>query len=124
MMRLGGSLDRYGALPVDILPSVVVCTLNGLLYLWSIKIMHRGTSSKEYNCNYLIDMKPSNVLVNTEGRVKLCDLGVSRELQNTIAQAQTYVGTCVYMAPEKLAGEQYTIQSDIWSFGLTILEVL
>jgi serine/threonine protein kinase len=85
--------------------------------------MHRGTSSKEYNSNYLTDMKPSNVLVNTEGRVKLCDLGVSRELQNTIAQAQTYVGTCVYMAPEKLAGEQYTIQSDIWSFGLTILEV-
>ena len=49
-------------------------TVSGLHYLWSsLKIMHR-------------DVKPSNVLVNTKGEVKLCDFGVSIQLEKSIAK--------------------------------------
>uniref|UniRef100_A0A4W3JU00 mitogen-activated protein kinase kinase n=1 Tax=Callorhinchus milii TaxID=7868 RepID=A0A4W3JU00_CALMI len=83
--------------------------VKGLTYLWSLKILHR-------------DVKPSNMLVNTRGQVKLCDFGVSTQLVNSIAK--TYVGTNAYMAPERISGEQYGIHSDVWSFGISFMEVL
>lgn len=67
------------------------------------------------------DIKPSNILVNSRGSIKLCDFGVSGELINSIAD--TFVGTSTYMAPERIQGERYTVKSDVWSFGLTIMEL-
>ena len=71
--------------------------------------------------------------------MKLCDFGVARVLHNDFSVARTYVGTKAYMAvrllivkcqrtdvvlqPEKRFGDEYTIQSDIWSFGVTVIEV-
>jgi len=67
------------------------------------------------------DIKPSNILVNSRGGIKLCDFGVSGELVNSIAD--TFVGTSTYMAPERIQGEKYTVKSDVWSFGLSIMEL-
>jgi mitogen-activated protein kinase kinase len=67
------------------------------------------------------DLKPSNVLVNSRGQIKLCDFGVSSELEGSVAD--TFVGTGTYMAPERIQGAQYTIKSDVWSFGLTLMEL-
>lgn len=67
------------------------------------------------------DIKPSNILINSRGSIKLCDFGVSGELVNSIAD--TFVGTSTYMAPERIQGEKYTVKSDVWSFGLTIMEL-
>lgn len=67
------------------------------------------------------DIKPSNILVNSRGYIKLCDFGVSGELVNSVAD--TFVGTSTYMAPERIQGEKYTVKSDVWSFGLTIMEM-
>lgn len=67
------------------------------------------------------DIKPSNILVNSRGGIKLCDFGVSGELINSIAD--TFVGTSTYMAPERIQGEKYTVKSDVWSFGLSIMEL-
>lgn len=88
---------------------VAEATLNGLTYLY-IKhhIMHR-------------DIKPSNIVVNSRGNIKLCDFGVSSELVNSVAD--TFVGTSTYMAPERIMGDKYTVKSDVWSFGLTIMEL-
>ncbi|KAG7283803.1 hypothetical protein CRUP_034427 [Coryphaenoides rupestris] len=69
---------------------------------------------------FMDDVKPSNMLVNTRGQVKLCDFGVSTQLVNSIAK--TYVGTNVYMAPERLSGEQYGIHADVWSVGISFME--
>jgi mitogen-activated protein kinase kinase len=67
------------------------------------------------------DIKPSNVLINSRGEIKLCDFGVSSELENSVAD--TFVGTGTYMAPERIQGSPYTVKSDVWSVGLTLMEL-
>ncbi|EDO40740.1 predicted protein [Nematostella vectensis] len=104
----GGSLDMYGSIPEPVLGRIAVAVVKGLAYLWGLKIMHR-------------DVKPSNILVNTRGQVKLCDFGVSRQLVNSIAT--TYVGTNAYMAPERILGDEYSILSEVWSLGVSLLEM-
>ncbi|XP_067104877.1 dual specificity mitogen-activated protein kinase kinase 5 isoform X1 [Osmerus mordax] len=104
----GGSLDVYRRIPEQVLGRIAVAVVKGLTYLWSLKILHR-------------DVKPSNMLVNTQGQVKLCDFGVSTQLVNSIAK--TYVGTNAYMAPERISGEQYGIHSDVWSVGISFMEL-
>lgn len=67
------------------------------------------------------DLKPSNILLNSKGEVKLCDFGDSVELINS--KAGSVVGTIGYMAPERIQGHHYTITSDVWSFGVTMMEL-
>ncbi|EIN11844.1 kinase-like protein, partial [Punctularia strigosozonata HHB-11173 SS5] len=83
--------------------------LQGLAYLHSKKTIHR-------------DIKPSNILLSREGVVKLCDFGVSGELVNS--HAGTFTGTSFYMAPERISGHEYTIRSDVWSTGISLLELV
>ncbi|PCH43778.1 kinase [Wolfiporia cocos MD-104 SS10] len=83
--------------------------LQGLAYLHKMKTIHR-------------DIKPPNVLLTREGVVKLCDFGVSGELVNSVAG--TFTGTSLYMAPERLSGLEYTIRSDVWSTGISLLELV
>ncbi|GEQ66952.1 hypothetical protein JCM33374_g615 [Metschnikowia sp. JCM 33374] len=57
------------------------------------------------------------------GEFKLCDFGVSRQLTNSVAVADTFVGTSMYMAPERIQGLTYGVKSDIWSMGLMLVEL-
>lgn len=77
--------------------------------MWSIKLTR-------------VDIKPSNILLCRNGQVKLCDFGVSGEF-GTKGDANTFIGTSYYMAPERITGQSYTITSDVWSLGVTLLEV-
>ncbi|KAF8151661.1 kinase-like domain-containing protein [Crassisporium funariophilum] len=83
--------------------------LQGLAYLHTKKTIHR-------------DIKPSNILLSREGIVKLCDFGVSGELVDSIVG--TFTGTLFYMAPERISGGDYTVRSDVWSTGISILELV
>ncbi|KAJ7485836.1 kinase-like domain-containing protein [Mycena latifolia] len=83
--------------------------LQGLAYLHTKRTIHR-------------DIKPSNILLSREGIVKLCDFGVSGELVESIAD--TFTGTSCYMAPERIHGRHYTIRSDVWSTGISLLELV
>ncbi|CAH1797528.1 unnamed protein product [Owenia fusiformis] len=109
----GGSLDlvlkKAGRIPEPILGKVTVAVLKGLIYLReNHEIMHR-------------DVKPSNILVNSRGEIKICDFGVSGQLIDSMANS--FVGTRSYMSPERLQGASYTVQSDIWSLGLSLVEL-
>lgn len=100
---------NFGPVRVDVLGKIAEAVLGGLTYLYRAhRIMHR-------------DIKPSNVLVNSKGQIKLCDFGVSSELDNSVAD--TFVGTGTYMAPERIQGSPYTVKSDVWSVGLTLMEL-
>jgi mitogen-activated protein kinase kinase len=113
----GGSLDSIyrevkklgGRTGEKVLGKIAEGVLNGLTYLHSKKIIHR-------------DIKPSNILLCRNGQVKLCDFGVSGEF-GTKGDANTFIGTSYYMAPERITGQSYTITSDVWSTGVTLLEV-
>ncbi|KAL4700406.1 hypothetical protein H8959_014410 [Pygathrix nigripes] len=67
------------------------------------------------------NVKPSNILVNSRGEIKLCDFGVSGQLIDSMANS--FVGTRSYMSPERLQGTHYSVQSDIWSMGLSLVEM-
>ncbi|KAK3048101.1 hypothetical protein LTS18_013008, partial [Coniosporium uncinatum] len=113
----GGSLDSVyrevkklgGRTGEKVLGKVAEGVLNGLTYLHGHRIIHR-------------DIKPSNILLCRNGQVKLCDFGVSGEF-GTKGDANTFIGTSYYMAPERITGQSYTINSDVWSLGVTLLEV-
>lgn len=112
----GGSLeDIYkrakamkGVIGETILANVAEAVCKGVIYLHSHKLIHR-------------DIKPSNILMTRKGHIKLCDLGVSGELVNSVAE--TFTGTKYYMSPERITGASYSVRSDVWSLGLTIIEV-
>ncbi|MBN3270418.1 MP2K1 kinase, partial [Polyodon spathula] len=109
----GGSLDQVlkkaGRIPEQILGNVSIAVIKGLAYLREKhKIMHR-------------DVKPSNILVNSRGEIKLCDFGVSGQLIDSMANS--FVGTRSYMSPERLQGTHYSVQSDVWSMGLSLVEM-
>lgn len=101
-------INRGGRISEKVLGKIAEAVLRGLSYLHERKIIHR-------------DIKPQNILLNLQGQVKLCDFGVSGEAVNSLAT--TFTGTSYYMAPERIKGQPYSVTCDVWSLGLTLLEV-
>lgn len=109
----GGSLanvvNQIGYIPEIVLGNIAFQILWGLAYLKHDKRVHR-------------DVKPSNLLINSEGDVKVTDFGISAELQSSISMCGTFVGTFKYMSPERIQNKPYSFMSDIWSVGLVLHE--
>jgi mitogen-activated protein kinase kinase len=112
-----GSLDKLEGYGVDDahLGRFAGAMVRGLKFLKDeLQIIHR-------------DVKPTNVLVSRKGAIKLCDFGVSGQLEKSLAK--TNIGCQSYMAPERIQGESqgslgtYTVSSDVWSLGLSLIEV-
>jgi serine/threonine-protein kinase len=71
------------------------------------------------------DVKPQNVLIDHEGRAKLTDFGISRSLEaDGLTQAGKVVGTTDYVSPEQALGQDVDGQSDIYSLGICLYEML
>jgi len=73
------------------------------------------------------DIQPSNILINSEGESKVGDLEMSCGLIQAGQRQRaryTVVGASVYMAPEVLSGQGYTEKADIWSLGITAIELI
>ncbi|KAH7721036.1 dual specificity mitogen-activated protein kinase kinase 1 [Aphelenchoides avenae] len=108
-MSLEDVVKCAGLVPERHITWIATSMLKGMLYLKTeLSVIHR-------------DLKPANVLVNSAGQVKLCDLGVSGTLVHSMAMS--FVGTQSYMSPERLQGMSYTVQSEIWSFGIILVEL-
>eukprot|EP00277_Geminigera_cryophila_P011975 CAMPEP_0179452182 /NCGR_PEP_ID=MMETSP0799-20121207/36091_1 /TAXON_ID=46947 /ORGANISM="Geminigera cryophila, Strain CCMP2564" /LENGTH=308 /DNA_ID=CAMNT_0021247895 /DNA_START=126 /DNA_END=1052 /DNA_ORIENTATION=- len=100
-----------GWIPEEVVGFVSGRVLDGLVY------MHRERKQIHR------DIKPSNILINSRGEVKICDFGMSTQLQNTLDPANTWVGSTTYMSPERISGLQYIWNSDIWSLGISLVEI-
>eukprot|EP00118_Oscarella_pearsei_P025704 m.308619 g.308619 ORF g.308619 m.308619 type:complete len:375 (+) comp44385_c0_seq1:84-1208(+) len=98
-------------IPEGIIGKINASVVNALRYLKDkLQIIHR-------------DVKPSNILLDRQGNVKLCDFGISGQLRDSIAQTKD-VGCRPYMPPERIQGAQaYDVRSDVWSLGLSLIEL-
>jgi serine/threonine protein kinase len=71
------------------------------------------------------DIKPQNLLVRSDGVVKVADFGIARTLQATqLTEVGTVLGTAAYLAPEQAAGEPVTAAADIYSLGAVAYQLL
>lgn len=106
---LADILKEVGRIPEQVLGLMTIQMLKGMDYLHRKKVIHR-------------DIKPSNILLDRTGRIKIADFGVSGKLEQTMGCLSSWVGTVTHMSPERLRGESYYPDTDIWSLGLVVLE--
>ncbi|KAJ8347203.1 hypothetical protein SKAU_G00286040 [Synaphobranchus kaupii] len=107
-------VEKGKRIPEDILGKITVSIVKALEYLHSkLSVIHR-------------DVKPSNVLINKEGQMKMCDYGISGYLVDSVAKTLD-AGCKPYMAPERINPELnqrgYNVKSDVWSLGITLIEL-
>jgi len=106
-------VKRLGRLELQYALSILKQVLAGIGYAHSKGFIHR-------------DIKPSNIILNNEGVVKIMDFGISKSVTEgrNLTKTGTKIGTILYMSPEQVKAKEPSIQSDIYSLGITFFEML
>jgi serine/threonine-protein kinase len=105
-------INRIGALDTQEALAYAIEIARGLTVAHARNMIHR-------------DIKPQNVLIDSEGRAKLTDFGISRQLeQDGMTATGRVLGTTDYVAPEQAMGHGVDQRSDIYSLGVVLYEML
>lgn len=104
-------VSKFGRFPETLVRVYIKQVLEGLLYLHNQGVIHR-------------DIKGANILTTKKGHVKLADFGVAVDKLHAASDTSDVVGTPYWMAPEIIELAGASPQSDIWSVGCTVIELL
>lgn len=104
-------LAEQGPLPAYAAVSVLRSILQGLAAVHAAGLIHR-------------DLKPDNVLINSQNQVKLSDFGLVRAAAASNATSNQIIGTVSYLSPEQVSGDDITMASDVYSAGILLFELL
>jgi serine/threonine-protein kinase len=105
-------IERVGPLPVDEATAYAIEIGRGLAAAHARRLVHR-------------DVKPQNVLIDSEGRAKVTDFGIARSLESDgLTQTGRVLGTTDYVSPEQAMGRGVDARSDIYSLGVLLYEML
>ncbi len=109
--NLSQVLTRTGRMTPAQAVAVIGQVLSALAYAHRLGIVHR-------------DVKPANILLLADGRVKMTDFGIARFDSSELTQRDAVIGTPSYMSPEQIRGEAVDARSDLFSTGVVLFELL
>src|SRR5438105_15326247 len=105
-------IERRGPAPVPTALELASQVARGLAFAHQQGVVHR-------------DVKPQNVLLNGDGQAKVTDFGIARTLDvDGVTQTGTVLGTSNYIAPEQASGQPVDVQTDVYSLGVVLYELL
>lgn len=104
-------IERKGHLQYKEAVSIAIQIANGMEAAHEHHIVHR-------------DIKPQNIIISKDGKVKVTDFGIARVATSTTTVASNAMGSVHYMSPEQARGGYLDERSDIYSFGITLFEML
>jgi beta-lactam-binding protein with PASTA domain/tRNA A-37 threonylcarbamoyl transferase component Bud32 len=110
-MTLRDLLNDYGTLTVEQSLDIAQAVLQALSVAHREGILHR-------------DVKPENVILVNDGRIKIGDFGLARPVNNATDTGKSLLGTVAYIAPELLTRSQADNRSDLYSVGIMLFEML
>lgn len=99
------------AIPADEAVKISTAILRGLEHAHSHGVIHR-------------DVKPSNVFLTSRGEVKMLDFGLAKRGLQGLTEPGARMGTSSYMSPEQVLGRDVDHRTDLWSFGVTLYQML
>lgn len=105
-------IRQKGALPPAVAAQIGIRILSALQHAHKNGIIHR-------------DIKPQNILVHSDGHIKVADFGIARVAgSNTISTEDSVMGSVHYFSPEQARGESVTFASDLYSVGVVLYEMM
>ncbi len=104
-------IDKRGKLPFKEAVSIAIQVANGLDAAHKHHIVHR-------------DIKPQNIIISKEGKVKVTDFGIAKVASSSTINSSSTMGSVHYISPEQARGGYSDARSDIYSLGITIFEML
>ena len=105
-------LKKRGTLTLSEAIDIMLQLTDGMAHAHDSYIIHR-------------DLKPQNIMIKDDGQIKITDFGIAMALNSTqLTQTNSVMGSVHYLPPEQASGKGATIQSDVYSMGILMYELL